>query len=187
MQLLTKSKYLMGINCYNHLWTFIHENHKIEEPTVADQFVMDQGTKIGILAKKLYPDGIDLPFKDFKVNLEISKDSLKKKKPLFEASFVYESCFSRADILVPNGDGWHKFKYGFESLGDLVLHPSRIYTKAVVDMFGGFGGEPKAKIHGIAHITGGGIPGKLSRILKPNGLGADIYNPFNPFELMFYC
>jgi len=86
-----------------------------------------------------------------------------------------------------HGDEWHKVKFGVEDLGDLVLCPSRIYSKAVVDMFGGFDGEQKAKIHGIAHITGGGIPGKLSRVIKPNGLGADIYDPFDPCELMIHC
>ena len=40
---------------------------------------------------------------------------------------------------------------------------------AVVEMFGGFDREPKAEIHGVVHVTGGGIPGKLGRVLKPSG------------------
>ena len=84
------------------------------------------------------------------------------------------------------GDNWHEGEYGGKNLAELALTPSTIYTKAVVDMFGGFEGEPKARIHGVAHITGGGIPGKLGRILRPSGLGAIIDDPFEPSYFMRY-
>ena len=88
------------------------------------------------------------------------------------------------------GDNWHKKIFKRENtkkltFGELVLTPSKIYTKAVVDMFGGYDKGPKAKLHGVAHITGGGIPGKLGRVLKPSGLGA-VIEPFEPSEFMLY-
>ncbi|MBI2124928.1 hypothetical protein HYU08_00055 [Candidatus Woesearchaeota archaeon] len=86
-----------------------------------------------------------------------------------------------------HGEDWHTQTYGGESLARLALEPSKIYSGAVVDMFGGFENEPKAKVHGVAHITGGGVPGKLGRILKPSGLGATLSEPFSPAELMLYC
>ncbi|MFH1503044.1 MAG: AIR synthase-related protein [Candidatus Diapherotrites archaeon] len=87
-----------------------------------------------------------------------------------------------------HGDNWHQvpWKRGNTSLADLALTPSKIYTAAVVDMFGGYNGEPKTKVHGVAHITGGGVPGKLGRILKPSQLGAIIDAPFEPSEFMKY-
>ena len=39
-------------------------------------------------------------------NLNQSKELLKENKPLFEAGFMVNNLFSRADILEPNGDGW---------------------------------------------------------------------------------
>ncbi len=86
-----------------------------------------------------------------------------------------------------HGGRWHEEKYNEKSLAELALHPSRIYTAAIVEMFGGFYGEPKAEIHGIAHITGGGVPGKLGRALMPTNLGAYISDPFQPCYLMLYC
>lgn len=74
-----------------------------------------------------------------------------------------------------------------KTIWEKVLTPSKIYTKAAVAMFGGYDKTPQAKIHGIAHITGGGIPGKLGRVLKPSGLGAIINDPFAPPEIMKYC
>ena len=71
------------------------------------------------------------------------------------------------------GDKWDK-----RTLSQ-ALTPSRIYSKAVVEMFG--------KLNGVAHITGGGIPGKLGRTLKPSGLGAELDNLFEPCTLMQEC
>jgi phosphoribosylformylglycinamidine cyclo-ligase len=87
-----------------------------------------------------------------------------------------------------HGDEWHmkKMPGSEKSLGELVQHPSTIYTKAAVEMFGGVFGERKVEIHGIAHITGGGIPEKLGRMLRPSGLGAYISSPFTPPEIVLY-
>src|SRR3989338_5928951 len=85
------------------------------------------------------------------------------------------------------GEEWHRETYDGKSLAELALHPSRIYSGAVDDMFGGFNGEPKSTVHGVSHITGGGVPGKLGRALKPSGLGAYLDNLFEPCDLMIYC
>ena len=86
------------------------------------------------------------------------------------------------------GENWHQvsWKIGNNSLADLALTPSKIYAAAVVDMFGGYDREPKVEIHGVAHITGGGVPGKLGRVLRPSGLGAVIDEPFEPSDFMLY-
>jgi len=106
MNILTKSKYLIGLQCPKYLWTIFHEKDKIPEVSVADEFRFKQGDEVGELAKKLYPGGIDLEVDNYKKNILDSEKALKKKKPLFEAGFQFENCFSRADVLVPNGNKW---------------------------------------------------------------------------------
>ncbi|MBI4146210.1 hypothetical protein HY489_02635 [Candidatus Woesearchaeota archaeon] len=69
-------------------------------------------------------------------------------------------------------------------LGELALTPSVIYSAAVVDMFGGVWDEPRAKLHAVAHITGGGIPEKLKRALQPSGFGATLGGLFEPPQVM---
>ena len=86
-----------------------------------------------------------------------------------------------------HGEEWHNELYEGQNIAELALHPSKIYSAAVVAMFGGFYDEARAEIHGVAHITGGGIPGKVGRMLKPSSLGAIISNPFTPCDLMRYC
>lgn len=46
--------------------------------------------------------------------------------------------------------------------------------------------QPKVKIHGIAHITGGGIPSKFfNDFLKPRGLSAELHSLWQPPDIMW--
>ncbi len=65
-----------------------------------------------------------------------------------------------------------------------ALTPSTIYCAAVCDMFGGAFDEPRANVTGVAHITGGGIPEKLGRVLRPSGLGAVLDTVYDPPSIM---
>lgn len=82
------------------------------------------------------------------------------------------------------GENWHAVKFGDSTIGESALVPSTIYCAAVSDMFGGFEGEPMCEVHGVAHITGGGIPGKLGRVLRRAKVGARLGSLFEPCELM---
>ncbi|TFH12338.1 MAG: DUF2779 domain-containing protein, partial [Lentisphaerales bacterium] len=57
---LSKSKYLIGLQCPKLLWT--HYNAKDELPPVdaATQAIFDQGHEVGELATTLYPDGLEV-------------------------------------------------------------------------------------------------------------------------------
>jgi len=59
------------------------------------------------------------------------------------------------------------------SLGEVLLTPTRIYARAVLAIRSSVraGG---AEVHGIAHVTGGGLPGAVPRIV-PDGLAARIH------------
>ena len=65
-------------------------------------------------------------------------------------------------------------EHAFATLGEVLLTPSRIYARAVLVIRANLrqGGRD---LHAIAHITGGGLPGNVPRVL-PEGLGARI-NP----------
>jgi len=93
----------------------------------------------------------------------------------------------RKTFEMKHGNEWHNFNFEGEKLGNLVLIPSTIYSKSLVHMHGGFKTKGCCEIHGIAHITGGGLPGKLSRTLKPSGFGAELDNLFEPCDAMKYC
>ena len=67
----------------------------------------NQGHLVGEFAKKLYPDGFDIPTDDFTDNIKQTEELLKVRKPLFEAGILIDQTFSRIDILRPVGeDEW---------------------------------------------------------------------------------
>ena len=102
--LLSKSKYLAGLQCPKYLWILFHEPGKIPEVDQATQHRFDQGHLVGELAKLLYPKGIDIPSNNFMGNIKKTKEMLKLKKPLFEPGFKPGNIFARADILNPVQD-----------------------------------------------------------------------------------
>jgi hypothetical protein len=103
--ILSKTNFLYGLQCYKYLWTLLHNPHSIPPPDAATQFVFDQGHEVGALAKKLYPNGIDIPTSDFSANCRLTKEKLRENRPLFEAGILSGNVFCRVDILNPNGDG----------------------------------------------------------------------------------
>jgi len=64
------------------------------------------------------------------------------------------------------------------SLGEELLKPTRIYVRAVTAL------KERLEIKGMAHITGGGIPGNLTRIL-PKGVHAKIKDGSWPVTQIF--
>ncbi len=55
---------------------------------------------------------------------------------------------------------------GEQTLGEVLLEPTRIYTKSIVSLLGKY--KRKRIVHGMANITGGGIVGNLPRVLAKN-------------------
>lgn len=57
--------------------------------------------------------------------------------------------------------------FGDRLLGDVLLTPTRIYVKQVLEVI------RNCDVHGVAHVTGGGFDENLPRILRP-GQGIEI-------------
>lgn len=64
------------------------------------------------------------------------------------------------------------------SLADVLLRPTRIYTKAARAAL------EAGEIHAMCHVTGGGLPGNLPRVL-PDGVGAEV-DPGAPPQLPIF-
>ena len=78
------------------------------------------------------------------------------------------------------GDLWHEKAYSEnQTWGQILLTPSLIYTPLITRLV-----QQQTKIHGIAHITGGGIGDNFARVLKATGLGARLNSVFEPLEFM---
>lgn len=85
------------------------------------------------------------------------------------------------------GEDWHtqEWKNGI-TWGEVLLTPSKIFHRLLLDtVLGDFESKRKFNIHGIVHITGGGIPGNVPRIFpKGQTLGATFAHLHAPHEAL---
>lgn len=85
------------------------------------------------------------------------------------------------------GDEWHIAPFEDSTIGTHALAPSVIYSRFVVGVHGGFASEGTCTIHGMAHITGGGVREKMIRMLRPSKLGAELTDLFEPPAIMAHA
>ena len=102
---LSKSRYTQGVTCGKKLWLSCYKKEEAED--MENQVVLDNGTKIGELARSLFGDYVLI---DFTTNFEKMLDETQKhldNKPniICEASFSYDNNFCSVDILKNDEDG----------------------------------------------------------------------------------
>jgi hypothetical protein len=106
-KLLTKSKFMAGLQCPRYLWIYVNDPGRIPQPDLVTQHTFDQGHEVGELAKKLFPGGSDMSNLGFREMLSETAARLGDNRPIFEAAFQCGQLYARVDILNPSGDeGW---------------------------------------------------------------------------------
>lgn len=107
------------------------------------------GFCVGIAEKRLLLDGSQVQIGDIAIGLA--------------SSGVHSNGFSLVRKIV-SSKGWdwqaRPSLLGDRPLGEVLLTPTQIYVKPILDVLRG-----KLDIHGMAHITGGGLPENLPRCL----------------------
>jgi phosphoribosylformylglycinamidine cyclo-ligase len=83
------------------------------------------------------------------------------------SSGLHSNGYSLARRIVADLDLSADHGLRLQSLGDALLRPTTIYTKACLEL------ARRSTVHALCHVTGGGIPGNLGRVL-PDGLGAQV-------------
>ncbi len=84
------------------------------------------------------------------------------------SSGLHSNGYSLARKVLPNLDE-RPSELGGASVGEALLRPTRLYAKTVQAVLAA-GHDVRA----MSHITGGGLPGNLPRVL-PEGLGASVH------------
>jgi len=84
------------------------------------------------------------------------------------SSGLHSNGFSLVRRVVADLDLGSDFQDSEQTLGEVLLTPTRIYVKLILDLL-----KSGVSIKGMAHITGGGITENLDRIL-PDGMDAAV-------------
>ncbi|NDJ14304.1 MAG: DUF2779 domain-containing protein [Acidobacteriia bacterium] len=109
MASLSKSTYLMGLQCPKLLWHRYNAKELLQQPGTLAQAIFDQGHEVGAWAKRLFPTGIEIApgVTDFDIVCAETQRQLVVRQPLFEPAFRAAGGYARIDILSPvDGDAW---------------------------------------------------------------------------------
>ncbi len=130
-------------------------------------------TAVGILEKNKMITGENIEPGDKIISL---KENGFRSNGFSLVRYILENKFGKDVYLQesPFGKNW----------GEVLLEPSKIYSADLLKILGRFGEKRKVEIKGISHITGGGIAGNFSRIIKKKKIGAIFDNLFEPSKMV---
>jgi hypothetical protein len=99
---ISKSKFIAGVQCLKRLYLLVHEPQLAAQPDGADEAIIEQGREVGLLARQLFPGGVEA---DGSGGLG---EAIRKTRELimnqevpaiFEAVFEHQHVIIKADIL----------------------------------------------------------------------------------------
>ena len=101
--MLSKSRFLAGLQCHLRLWYQCYQRELIPEVPPAQQAIFDAGHEVGALATQLYPGGvlIEAPYYQHERAVQSTLKAMQdpEVKAIYEAAFMFDGVRIRVDIL----------------------------------------------------------------------------------------
>jgi phosphoribosylformylglycinamidine cyclo-ligase len=116
------------------------------------------GFAVGVVGRKKVVDGSRVAEGD--VALALPSSGLHSNGYSLARRVIFDS--------LGHGVGDRPAELGGESVGEALLRPTRLYARSVQALLGA-----GVEVRAMSHVTGGGLPGNLPRVL-PEGLGVRI-------------
>jgi len=105
---LSKSKFVAGCQCLKRLYWQIHAPELAAEPSAASEAVMEQGCEVGLLARQLFPGGVEVCSESgLGQAIRATRELVANREvpAIFEAAFEHDGVVVRVDVLHHRGDG----------------------------------------------------------------------------------
>ena len=104
--MLTKSNFIRFLECSCQLWLIKQRPDLLPEIDAALQRIFDEGNKVDVFAKNLFPNGVEISgFNE--TGARNTKAAIESgAKVLFQPTFGKDGLTCRCDILVKRGKGW---------------------------------------------------------------------------------
>ncbi len=111
-QSLSKTLFLKGLKCKKLLYLYKYFSNLKDETSERTEEIFQTGNEINLLARKLFPEGKEVPFKE-DLNRQIAYTTFlinEGVKCIFEASFNFNDVFAKTDILKRGEEGWEIYE-----------------------------------------------------------------------------
>jgi hypothetical protein len=140
---LSKSKFVAGCQCLKRLYWQVHEPELAAEPDPASEAIIEQGREIGLLARQLFPGGVEVDGsggldQSIRATRELSTN--REVPAIFEGTFEHNGVLVRVDVLQRRRDKrWRLIEV--KSTADLKDHhlddvaiQHRVVSRSGVDL-----------------------------------------------------
>jgi predicted RecB family nuclease len=105
---ISKTRYCAGVQCLKRLYLLVHSPELAAHPTAADQAIIEQGREVGMLARQLFPSGVEVRCEGgLDAAIRTTRDLLANPEipAIFEAVFEHQNVLVKVDILHRRRDG----------------------------------------------------------------------------------
>jgi Domain of unknown function(DUF2779) len=110
---LSKSLFIRGRQCHKSLWLQKHCLELKDEMSESQEATFATGFAVGDLAKELFPGGVEVPYDGLShdAQVERTRDLIAKgTETIYEATFLHDGIFVKADILHLGMRGWELYE-----------------------------------------------------------------------------
>ena len=150
---ISKTKVIAGRQCAKRLYLLVHEPELAVAPDAADQAIIEQGRQVGLLARQLFPGGVEVP-SDGRLDKAIRATRELVANPdvpaIFEGVFEHKNVLVKVDVLQQRLDGHWKL-IEVKSTTDLKDHHLEDVGDPVSPWFRGQGWTWLRRL--LAHIN----------------------------------
>jgi Domain of unknown function(DUF2779) len=108
MMKISKSKFMAGVQCLKRLYLQVHEPELAVEPDAATEAIMEQGHEVGLLARQLFPGGVEVRSdRGLEEAIRATRELVANREipAIYEGVFEHGGVLVRADILHRRRDG----------------------------------------------------------------------------------
>lgn len=110
---LSKTLFIKGLQCHKALYLHKYHPELKDEISEAQEALFRSGTDVGVLARQLFPGGVEIPYDGLSLSDQISQtraEIAKGTAVIYEAAFCYEGSFCKVDILRKRETGWEIYE-----------------------------------------------------------------------------
>jgi len=104
---ISKSKFVAGVQCLKRLYLQVHQPGLAAQPSVADQAIIEQGHEVGMLARKMFPGGVEVCERSLDQAIRATRELVANPNvpAIFEGVFEHFNVLVKVDILHRRRDG----------------------------------------------------------------------------------
>jgi hypothetical protein len=98
---ISKTKFMAGVQCLKRLYLLVHEPKLAAQANGAAEAIVEQGHEVGVLARQLFPGGVEVKGESLEDVIHITKELLSNSEvpAIFEGTFEHQNVIVKTDIL----------------------------------------------------------------------------------------